>query len=251
MKNTLFFLFLSCSLFQQNISENKKKLEISNDMAYRHLISVFENYKISSKENLEYINGRKYQYLSSLASKIIISLKENFSIREINNNFKFIKINDERPYYFSSPQGDIFFSSGLIHKYIKHESLLISVLTYELIRIVKRLYPKEAIIPIGYYSLAELMKYSRLPINEKSKIHKWAYNLLKEIDVDQENYLLWLQTQNRNFMDFDFFLGDKYTIFKEEQDLRQYIVSNISHKKNFHGSMNKSSKDFYRFIKRF
>ncbi len=187
-------------------------------------------------------NGK---YLNELLSEIIS--KNEIFFKNLNKaNVTIIK--NEAPIHFSLPRGEIFLSTGLITKYIKHESVLVCILAYELVRSENVLYPKQTIVPVGFISLERILSLSRLNVEEKIEIHKWAYYLTIRSGFDGEYYLSWLQTQNRNTADFLLQVGDINLINQEESLFKAFLIKSSSDdempiKKN-------SSKNFYSFLNR-
>lgn len=181
-------------------------------------------------------------YLKGLAGEII-SKNEIFFKRLKTASITIL--DHESPLYFSLPRGEIFLSSGLISKYVKHESMLVSILAYELVRSEKHLYAKQVLIPTGYLPLERMLSLARLQLGEKSEIHKWAYYLTVRSGYDGEYYLSWLQTQNRNTADFLLEVGDVNIINREESLFKAFLIKNATDeaavKKN-------SSKAFYTFL---
>ena len=185
------------------------------------------------------------KYLNEILSEII--LKNEIFFKNLKKaNVTIIK--NEAPIHFSLPRGEIFLSTGLITKYIKHESVLVCILAYELVRSENVLYPKQAIVPVGYINLERILLLSRLNVEEKIEIHKWAYYLTIRSGFDGEYYLSWLQTQNRNTADFLLQVGDINLINQEESLFKSFLIKSSADdetpiKKN-------SSKNFYSYLKR-
>jgi hypothetical protein len=185
------------------------------------------------------------KYLNEILSEII--LKNEIFFKNLKKaNVTIIK--NEAPIHFSLPRGEIFLSTGLITKYIKHESVLVCILAYELVRSENVLYPKQAIVPVGYINLERILLLSRLNVEEKIEIHKWAYYLTIRSGFDGEYYLSWLQTQNRNTADFLLQVGDINLINQEESLFKSFLIKSSADdetpiKKN-------SSKNFYSFFNR-
>lgn len=140
---------------------------------------------------------------------------------------------------FSSPQG---LSPNILNmKVFWSVSWL-----YELVRSENLLYPKQVIVPVGYMNLERMLALSRLNVDEKMEIHKWAYYLTVRSGFDGEYYLSWLQTQNRNTADFIQQVGDINLINQEESLFKAFLIKNANEdetpkKKN-------SSKTFYTFL---
>ncbi len=152
-------------------------------------------------------------------------------------------LDTDSPLHFSLPKGEIFISRGLLAKYMKHESMLVSILAYELVRSEKLLYPQQTLVPVGYVPVEQMIKLSRLTLEEKMEVHKWAHHLTVRSGFDGEYYLSWLQTQNRNTADFILQVGDPNLITREESLFKSFLIKNqlddkLAVKKN-------SSKKFY------
>ncbi len=189
------------------------------------------------------LDEKSMKYLTSLSNEIIFTNETFFT------NLKTAKIfilDIESPLYFSLPEGQLFLSKGLITKYIKHESILASVLSYELVRSEKLIYPKQIIIPIGYINLERILSLNRLTLDEKMEVHKWAHHIMVRSGYDGEYYLSWLQTQNRNTADFILQAGDANLITREESLFKAFLIKNATEEKS--ASKKNSSKSFYTFL---
>ncbi|MFL5783705.1 MAG: hypothetical protein ACJ76H_03775 [Bacteriovoracaceae bacterium] len=180
------------------------------------------------------------EYFKELLSEIIA--RNEIFFRELKSA-QVTVLDTEAPLHFSLPRGEIFLSRGLLAKYLKHESMLVSILSYELVRSEKLLYPKHTLVPVGYVTIERMIKLSRLKLDEKMEVHKWAHHLTVRSGYDGEYYLSWLQTQNRNTADFIFQVGDPNVITREESLFKSFLIKNqlddkLAVKKN-------SSKKFY------
>ncbi len=244
MKNLVFLIFISCS-FLENISGSKTPKIITlekKDRIKSHHRLIFNDFVKDSK--VQEVSSSLSRYLRSLSNEITLSYPKFFKKKQ-REFLSFYLIDTKKPIYLSSPDGKVFFSKGLLRKYIENESQLKSFLTYELIRIEKSIYSLNTLNPKGSYSLNEVVSFSRLPVEEKIKLHQWAYHISEKLNKDGDNYLIWLKIHNRNFIDFEFFVGDKYTLFMEEQGLREFIVKNYNKRDTIIESRD-SSKDFYK-----
>ena len=185
------------------------------------------------------------EYFSELLTEIIA--KNEIFFRELKSAQVTI-LDSESPLHFSLPRGEIFISRGLLSKYMKHESMLVSILSYELVRSEKLLYPKQTLVPVGYVTTEKMLMLSRLNLDEKMEVHKWAHHLTVRSGYDGEYYLSWLQTQNRNTADFILQVGDPNLITREESLFKSFLIKNqlddkLAVKKN-------SSKKFYSLMNR-
>jgi hypothetical protein len=195
--------------------------------------------------------GIKIFNLNAFTQKYI----ENLLTDILANNEIFFKklkkgtitiIDSESPLHFSLPKGEIFLSRGLITKYLKTESMLVCVLTYELVRSEKLLYPRQTIIPVGYLSLEKMINLNRLSLDEKMEVHKWAHHLTIRSGFDGEYYLSWLQAQNRNTADFILQVGDANQISREESLFKAFLIKSTNEEQVI--PRKNSSKNFYTFI---
>lgn len=188
-------------------------------------------------------NSFAKKYLETISGEIIA--KNEIFFKNLKQATVTI-LDSEAPLHFSLPKGELFLSKGLISKYIKHESMLVSILSYELVRSENMLYPKQIVIPVGYIPLEKILLLQRLNLDEKVEIHKWAHYLTVRSGYDGEYYLAWLQTQNRNTADFIMQVGDVNLINREESLFKAFLIKN-SKEDDLPGKTN-SSKTFYTFI---
>ena len=245
----ILFTLSSCSLFKKNEHRIRDDFDFSKKRDYvksdyvDHLKSQKNSYLNSNKVNVIGLRKSSKSYLEKVALEIQIQ-NELFFDQDEKVNFSIIK--NEIPFHFSLPGKNIFISSGLINKYIKSEKLLYCLITYELIRSEKNIYKKQTVVPTGFITTEKMLSMMRIKIEDKVEIHKWAFYLLKRIGIDTNNYLSWLQIQNRNSVDFSMQLGDISIISREEALFKAFIVKNTSSKsKRFHAG---SSRSFYKFI---
>lgn len=185
------------------------------------------------------------EYFRELLSEIIA--RNEIFFRELRSA-EVTLLDTDAPLHFSLPKGEIFISRGLLAKYMKHESMLVSILSYELVRSEKLIYSKQTFVPIGFVTLEKMISLSRLTLDEKMEVHKWAHHLTVRSGYDGEYYLSWLQTQNRNTADFIFQVGDPNLITREESLFKSFLAKNqlddkLAVKKN-------SSKKFYTLMNR-
>jgi hypothetical protein len=185
------------------------------------------------------------KYLNTLTSEIIS--KNEIYLKNLKKASVII-LETHSPVHFSLPKGEIFLSRGLITKYLKNESMLVCVLSYELVRSEKMLYPRQTIIPIGYLSLEKMIGLSRLSLDEKIEVHKWSHHLTIRSGFDGEYYLSWLQAQNRNTADFILQVGDVNQINREESLFKAFLIKSTNEEQVIHRK--ESSKSFYTFINR-
>ena len=142
---------------------------------------------------------------------------------------------------------NIFLTSGLIKKYLKNEELFVSLFTTEFVKSNLGLYKKVNMVPYSNITIRDLLRVSKLDLNDKKRINNITYEILKRSGFDPESKLLWLQIQNRNSIEFTQQYENPNEISKEEFFLKNYMVSQknrsgIKYEKN-------SSRGFYRFKK--
>lgn len=191
------------------------------------------------------LNDITQKYIEGLVSDIIANNEIFF--KKLKSG-KVTILDSESPLHFSLPKGEIFLSRGLITKYMKTESMLVCVLSFELVRSEKLLYPRQTIVPIGYVTLERMLNLNRLALNEKMEVHKWAHHLTVRSGFDGEYYLSWLQSQNRNTADFILQVGDANQITREESLFKAFLIKSTNEEQII--ARKNSSKSFYTFINR-
>jgi hypothetical protein len=241
-------LLVSCSTFR---IPGKKSESFSTGTYKEMTASDYSDHLASLKGHFLTTPGIKTVKLNKVASSYIQGVTQK--IIQMNEIFfKNLKkgnitiVDSEAPLHFSLPQGEIFLSKGLISKYVKHESMLVSILAYELVRSENLLYPKLTVVPVGYIPLERMLGLNRLTLNEKMEIHKWAHDLTVRSGYDGEYYLSWLQTQNRNTADFILQVGDANLISREESLFKAFLIKTTG-EDEVPGKKN-SSKNFYTFL---
>jgi hypothetical protein len=247
----LIFLYSSCSGIVVPFKSSKK---IDLGTGYNAMSGEDYEDQLASLKS-PFINGPgiKIFGLNETTKKYI----ENLISEIISNNEIFFKklkkgnvtiIDSEAPLHFSLPRGEVFLSRGLITKYLKNESMLVCVLSYELVRSEKMLYPRQTLVPVGYLSLEKMISLSRLSLDEKMEVHKWSHHLTIRSGFDGEYYLSWLQAQNRNTADFILQVGDVNQINREESLFKAFLIKTTNEEQVIHRK--ESSKNFYTFINR-
>lgn len=249
---TFLALLLSCAGTRNKGSGKDPRIELNNFRSMEkedfvdHL-AAFENFYLNSNEvKLFRLSVQDEKYLASISADITEN-NELFFTEGKKPVFRVVK--SSVPFHFSLPGMRIFFSTGLVSKYLKSEKLLYSVLAYELIRSEKNIYRKVQIAPTGYMTTPRILSLLKLDTTEKAQTHKWAYYTLKRVGVDPDTYLSWLQIQNRNSADFALQLGDTGSISREESLFKAFIVANAG-KKTSLSKYESSSRDFYSFVNR-
>lgn len=241
----------SCSYLKLPTFSREKPISLSDYKMYDqqdyvdHLMSFKTQIFQTNKVQKISLSQETNRYLTNLV-KDIDSHNEIFLKSQKQPEYFVIK--SAVPFHFSLPGRIIYFSSGLINKYIKNESILASIICYELVRSEKLLYNKIILIPKGYINLDQVLSFNRLDTDSKIEIHKWAYYLTKRAGFDGEYYLSWLQVQNRNTTDFLPFLGYTSGISKEEAYFKAFLIKENKEHKDEYLVKKDSSKNFYKFL---
>ena len=210
-----------------------------------HLAGLKDPFLKSPGVKIHKLNEGAQKYIEGLVSDIIANNEIFF--KKLKSG-KVTILDSESPLHFSLPKGEIFISSGLITKYMKNESMLVCVLSFELVRSEKLLYPRQTIVPIGYLTLDRMLNLNRLALDEKMEVHKWAHHLTVRSGFDGEYYLSWLQSQNRNTADFILQVGDANQITREESLFKAFLIKSTNEEQVI--ARKNSSKSFYTFINR-
>ena len=234
----------SCSLFKSDF----QYLE-TNDQVSDYKTGDYEAHLKSLSSS--YINTPGVKRIN-LTRGSIKYLKEVY-YRMVNNNElllkkgetpKFFVIKNKIPFVFSLPGSQFFLSTGLLTRYLKNEALLASVLAYEIIKSSRQMYKKKFIVPVGFVKTAKMLSLTRLDLKEKSEINKWSFFVLKRAGYDPFAILNWIQTQNKNTLDFSFHLGGARNISKEEFMFKNFLAQRSERgEENF--ILKNSSSGFY------
>ncbi len=247
----LVLIYSSCASFTIPFTGQSKK---SLDSGYRSMSpDDFKDQFYALKEVLLQNSDVKVLKLekanTTYLEKLISDIINNNEIFFKNlKNGKITVLNTETPIHFSLPRGEIFLSRGLITKYLKNESMLASVLSFELVKSERMLYPKQTIIPTGHMTIERMMSLNRLGLDEKMEVHKWAHHISMRSGFSGEYYLSWLQVQNRNTADFLFQVADPNQLTREESLFKSFIIKNGTEEQVI--SRKTSTKNFYSLINR-
>lgn len=248
----LVLIFQGCSFL--GINNPKKFYSVSDAELTRrdywlHWKKISEDFKDTYGALLKTPPPLIHEYLKQIVKKVE-EKNETFFENDPPVEIKFLIFKDNRPFYFALPTGEIILSSRLVEKYIDHEGALFSVIVPELIRVRKAIYPKLQLLPMGFLTLDKMLSIQRLTFEVRMKLHQWTYYLMLRSNFHPNQYLSWIQLQNRNHLDFSFYLADSIVLVKEEAYLKQFIVNNYG-KLEFNPLNLKSSKDFYKFQDRY
>lgn len=182
------------------------------------------------------------EYLNSIFKRIVAN---NELLVPSTPEPKFYLIEEKIPFIFSLPGYQFFFSTGLVKKYFKNESLLVSALCFEIIRSGRNLYEARRVYPVGYREVPQVLSLTRLTLDTKIDIYKWTYYALKRAEYDAAALLNWIQTQNKNTLDFSWQIRDPRGVSREEFLFKNFLVAQGLDRGD-QREIN-SSKQFYRF----
>jgi hypothetical protein len=255
MKALLFILvinFASCAqvkvpYFGKNEETNLLKGWRAHDsLDYTHHLASFEEIYLDSTTTEELkLLGKAKEYLENLALTI---LQNNELFFSEGTRPKLHIVKHPVPFHFSLPGRVVFLSTSLLNKYVKHEAVLASILSYELVRSEKQLYNRFLIVPVGYLPIERVLGLNRIDVDEKVEIHKWAYHSIRRAGFDGEYYLSWLQTMNRNTADFIPLIGDANSISREEAMFKAFMIRRSKTEDERAFARRESSKEFYHFL---
>ena len=216
-----------------------------NEDYISQLSSLKDSYIQSSNIQIISLSKRSKKYLEKIYYKIVDNNELMFESRPIP---QFYIIKGKSPFYFSLPQAQFFFSSALLENYVKNEDLLASIMAFQIVKSLRNIYSKKIIFPLGFIRTNRLLSLVRVPLNVKNEINQWAYITMKRAGFDSSAYLMWLQIQNKQSLDFSIQYGSMQSISREELVFKNFIAKrqgqdfSLSKEKN-------SSNDYYNFIK--
>ncbi len=144
----------------------------------------------------------------------------------------FYVVDTDTPFIFALPSGKFFFGRGLLQKYLRHEELLMAAMAAEMIRLHRQVYRKNIVVSVGHIDTNQMLFLLRLPVEYRAEIDKWASLLLKRSGHDVYAYLNWLQTQNKNTLDFLAQYGDPKGISRQEFLFKKFLIDNGTFKEN-------------------
>ena len=250
----LLWVLSSCGHLLFNDS-NKKKPSLLNFQEYDnhdyrdHLASLARVYVDSPHIKIIKLGKKGRSFLLSTYKKIVNS--NEFLLSDDSSGYpRFYIVDDPRPFCFSLPQLHFFFSKGLLQKYLKSEDLLAATLTREIIRSRRNLYLKKITIPKGYIETEKILSLTKIPFSVNDLINKWSYYVMKRAEYDPSAYLLWMQIQNKNAIDFTLQRRDTRDMIKEEHLFKGFVVQEkVKDSSELEKNLGNSSKGFYSLIK--
>lgn len=220
-----FFCFLlisfSCSSPKQltDVAINPIKQESYE----KHVSATIDQFLLNNQKMVISVNKNLTDYMQGIVQSIRINNELFF---KKNSTISFIFLESHLPLYFSSPNGKIVITSGLVKKYIKTEELFAAILTQELIRIEKGLYKAIRSVPTGSEELGSALSYSKLSPEDSLELYKWTYLVLRRSGRDAIAVLNVLQTQNKNNLDFALMIDDGRVLSGIERRFKSFLVTN-------------------------
>lgn len=237
-------LLVGCSLYssEKNMYPFGHEKKMVRDDYERHLIRLSDLYIQQAGKKIVKLKNRNQKYFNKLQKRLT---ENNENILKEGNEANVYIVKDNRPFYFSTPGHRIFFSSGLIKKYVKNEDLFASIFTTEYLRSNLSIFKKIVLIPHDNVTLNKMLKVTSLDLKTKVDLNNLTYEVMKRSGFDPEAKLLWLQMENRNSIDFSLQYENSSMISTEEFYIKNYIVKQekidtITFEKN-------SSREFYQF----
>lgn len=189
---------------------------------YKDQMSSWTNNLLEGEDSkVKLMKGSNEKYFHNLYTQIV---KKNASILGKLENPKFYLIEHEKKFVFSLPDAQFFFSQNLFRKHIIDESILVALLSYEIIKSHLSLYRKRNFFPVGVLDVEKMMYYVHVPVDLKIKIHQIAYRVIEEAGFNASVYLNWLQIQNRYIRDFSFRVNDLKDIVIEENAFKIFLT---------------------------
>lgn len=246
------FLLCSCSnwpKYFQSTSDHRAQIIGSHpleDDYIDHLASLTEDYLDAPDVSSIRLSKDSKDYLAQLYIKIVQNNELVFNKRETP---RFFIIKDETPFYFSLPKAQFFFSSGLIKRYFRNEELLVACLTLEIFKSHRAIYQKNTVVPLGYMKTQRMLALTRVPSEVKVELNKLSFYAMRRAKRDASAYLNWLQTQNKNTLDFSMQLGDARSISREEFMFKNFLVSEGQEGLDTLGFEENSSPGFYELLR--
>lgn len=218
---TFIFLLFGCSSKSKNIVDLSDISSMKKDDYIDHLAQVGDDYIKSDEIKIIKISEKSKKFLEKIYERIVFNNQQLLN-QSYTPEFNFVKHNS--PFLFSLPKGKFYFSTAIMTKYLKSEELFIAAFAAEIVRSQRAIYEKRQIYPTGVYTTERLIQLTRLKAETKQRVNEWTYFVLKRAGYDSTAYLNWIQTQNRNTLDFAFYLGDLYGISREEHLFKGFIT---------------------------
>ncbi len=241
-------LFVSCaqveSLYKKTnpILPNDQIKGVFDDDFVDHLTFLDKSLRSNPEVRFKRLGYWAKKYLNEVFNRVIAN-NELLLPQEIKPQFNLIV--DSTPYIFSFPRYRFYFSTGLIRKYLKNESLLLSAFAFEIIKSGRNIFEKKRMLPVGIISVKQALSLTKVNFRSKVEIYKWTYFALRRSEYDAAAILNWIQLQNKNSLDFSWLIRDPKGVTREESAFKSFLVGQGI--EQFEISELNSSSSFYRF----
>jgi hypothetical protein len=251
---SLFFFVLtalSCSAVSRSKNRQEfRKIVFKRGMSSKdyvdHLTYLAKDYLSQPDVKTIRLSKASKSYLHKIYNRLIIN---NELILRSNSRPKFFIVKSNFPFYFSLPNSYFFFSTKLFRKYLKSEDILISVIAREIVKSHRNAYPRNIIVPTGALSTERMLQITRVPLEVKIELDKWAFLIIKRSGYDGFAFLNWLQVQNKHTLDFTLQLKNAREISKEEFLFKNFIVQENQSDNDLKRPLKNSSKEFYSLLR--
>lgn len=253
LKRAFFFLvfvtpMLGCAHIKKAIrgpevivSKDKLPKYKSNDYV-EHLAYLSKEITQNRQIKILKLSRKNEEYLTSIFRRVVAN---NELLVPSEPSPKFFLIKEKIPFIFSLPRYQFYISTGLIKKYFKNEALLVSALCFEIIKSGRNLYSAQRVYPIGFREIPQILALTKVETEIKLEIYKWTYFALRRAEYDATALLNWIQTQNKNTLDFSWQINDPRGVSREEFLFKNFLVTQGLNK--IKSPEVNSSKHFYRF----
>ena len=245
----LIFIFLQgCSLFEVEVGTNEslKDYKRYEKKDYLKSLEIIGNdYIEQNSKKIVKLPSRHQKFLQKILTKI--QNNNELLFKKKSSNYSIYLVKDQRAFHFSMPKRKIFLSVGLIKRYLQNEEFFTVILLGESLRLEKDLFKKEIVIPTGSLRVDKLIALSRLSSKLNLELSKYIYLALERSGYDPFVSLLWIQSKNKNAIDFSLLYRDVSQIALEEQGLKTFIIKREKEIK-FRNEEKVVSKDFYRLL---
>jgi hypothetical protein len=218
-------LLSSCSMnwlkVKPLVLDNSKIPKVLNKDYVDQLESLSIRYLSSRNVGIVKLRNSELKYLKSIVKKITAN---NELLLDGPKKISFYLIKESAPVIFSLPGYQFFISSGLLKKYFKNESILISALAYEVIKSGRTIYRKKLLAPNNEISTKKITALLRIDHDERLLIYKWAFIALRRSGYDATALLNWIQTMNKNSVDFGWQLSNTRELSNDEFQFKSFLA---------------------------
>ncbi|MCB9060600.1 MAG: hypothetical protein H6622_03655 [Halobacteriovoraceae bacterium] len=242
------FIINSCSYFKaiNDIPAYTRHEILSNEDYIRIYNNLSDVYKSGVKNRIIPLSKKSNYFLDKIYRRIV---ERNSKALNLSITSEIKVISDVIPYIFSLPNGRIFFSSGLINKYLKNEEVFVAALAFEIFKSHQLIFRKQFVIPKGNVTSDRILRLVSIDKEQKLKINEWCYNLLMRSGYDPFVYLVWLQIQNKNALDFSMMNSSEKFISTEEYSYKKLLTQTGRNFEYESDEKINSSQEFYYFVR--